>query len=179
MWRDNRNYMFEITARLTTNSNISNYISTKEVFRIISLLIDMSTETVEPRGSIYKVGRNTIDKRKGNEGQDRAEDNEDKERAETTLKWLNRWAVLWTILVWELNGSFQIRLKILLKATSIRFIDGESSRHREHPYKERQYEQNRNVKVWGLQSLKLQNKRLAFLSKSWDLKTMSSLSERL
>ena len=78
--------MFEITARLTTNSNISNYISTKEVFRIISLLIDMSTETVEPRGSIYKVGRNTIDKRKGNEGQDRAEDNEDKERAETTLK---------------------------------------------------------------------------------------------
>jgi len=46
----------------------------------------MSTETVEPRGSIYKVGRNTIDKRKGNEGQDRAEDNEDKERAEKTLK---------------------------------------------------------------------------------------------
>ena len=55
--------MFEVTARHTTNSNISNYISTKKVFRIISLLIDMSTETVEPTGSIHKVGRNTIDKR--------------------------------------------------------------------------------------------------------------------
>ena len=56
--------MFKVTARLTTNSNIY-YISTKKVFRIISLLIDMSTETVEPTGSIHKVGRNTIDKRNG------------------------------------------------------------------------------------------------------------------
>ena len=47
----------------TTNSNISNYVSTKKVFRIISLLIVMSTETVEPTWSIHKVGRNTIDKR--------------------------------------------------------------------------------------------------------------------
>ena len=56
--------MLEVTARLTTNSNISNYISTKKVFRIISL-IDMSAETIEPTGSIHKVGRNTINKRNG------------------------------------------------------------------------------------------------------------------
>ena len=57
--------MFEVTARHTTNSNISNYVSTKKVFRIISLLIVMSTETVEPTRSIHKVGRNTKDKRNG------------------------------------------------------------------------------------------------------------------
>ena len=62
--------MFEVTARHTTNSNISNYVSTKKVFRIIV----MSTETVEPTRSIHKVGRNTI-KETGNEGQDRPEDN--------------------------------------------------------------------------------------------------------
>ena len=86
--------MFEVTARHTTNSNISNYLSTKKVFRIISLLIVMSMETVEPTRSIHKVGRSTIDKRNGNEGQDRAEDNKDKEQAKTTLKRLNRRAVL-------------------------------------------------------------------------------------
>ena len=55
--------MFKVTARHTTNSNISNYVGTKKVFRIISLLMVMSTETVEPTWSIHKVGRNTIDKR--------------------------------------------------------------------------------------------------------------------
>ena len=57
----------------------------------------MSTETVEPTQSIHKVGRSTIDKKKkktGNEGQDRAEDNKDREQAKTTLKRLNRRAVL-------------------------------------------------------------------------------------
>ena len=55
--------MFKVTASHTANSNISNYVSTKKVFRIISLLIVMSTEMVEPTQSIHKVGRNTIDKR--------------------------------------------------------------------------------------------------------------------
>ena len=56
--------MFKVTASHTANSNISNYVSTKKVF-MISLLIVMSTETVEPTRSIHKVGRNTIDKRNG------------------------------------------------------------------------------------------------------------------
>ena len=64
--------MFKVTARHTTNSNISNYVSTKKVFRIISLLIVMSTEKVEPTRSLHKVG-STIDKRNGRGTKDRTE----------------------------------------------------------------------------------------------------------
>ena len=58
-------------------------------------------------------------------------------------------------------------------------INMECIRHKAHPYRERQKEHKRKVRVHGEHNLKLKRRILAFFKKSCHLRMMSSLSERL
>jgi len=112
------------------------------------------------------------------EGQCAAAYNRELERRKMTLNRLRRLATRWTMRVWLQAGRLQILRRILLKATSMFWRAGHESVQRPEPYRDKQYDWKRRVRIKGPTLGKVASKQLAFLTMSRSLELTSSVSLR-